>query len=128
MAVRASDEYLCVQDSTIIRPIEPNIGRIRPGKARQFACLTEDQSMTEENPQEEAATPEPGPLEIRLDQFLQLCGVPTGGQAKILIQGGEVTVNGEVETRRRKKLHVGDVVGLDGEEFDVAFEPADEED
>jgi ribosome-associated protein len=66
-------------------------------------------------------------LEIRLDQFLQLCGVPTGGQAKMLIQSGAVLVNGEVETRRRKKLHVGDEVGLDGEIYDVAFEPDSEE-
>ena len=82
--------------------------------------------MTEETTPDESTAAEPA-LEIRLDQFLQLCGVPTGGQAKILIQSGEVTVNGEVETRRRKKLHVGDEVGLDGEIFDVAFEPAEEE-
>ena len=65
-------------------------------------------------------------LEIRLDQFLQLCGVPTGGQAKQLIQNGEVSVNGEIETRRRRKLHVGDEVALDGEIFDVAFEQEEE--
>ena len=82
--------------------------------------------MTEENVPDEKTTDQP-PLEIRLDQFLQLCGVPTGGQAKILIQSGEVMVNGEVETRRRKKLHVGDEVGLDGEVYDVAFEPAEDE-
>lgn len=62
------------------------------------------------------------PVSIRLDQFLQLCGVPTGGQAKLLIQGGEVTVNGEVETRRRKKLVPGDSVGCDGQFFDVGME------
>lgn len=67
-----------------------------------------------------------GSLEIRLDQFLQLCGVPTGGQAKLLIQGGEVSVNGETETRRRRKLRVGDSVELDGEIFDVGFEPEEE--
>jgi len=82
--------------------------------------------MTEENTPDEKATAETR-LEIRLDQFLQLCGVPTGGQAKILIQGGEVMVNGEVETRRRKKLVVGDEVALDGEVYDVAFEPGGEE-
>lgn len=53
---------------------------------------------------------------IQLDQFLKLCGlVSTGGQAKVLIQGGEVRVNGEVETRRKKKLQVGDEVELYGE-------------
>lgn len=51
-----------------------------------------------------------------LDQFLKLCGlVSTGGQAKLLIQGGEVKVNGQVETRRRKKLLQNDVVELGGE-------------
>jgi len=78
--------------------------------------------MTEEKTPDENASAETR-LEIRLDQFLQLCGVPTGGQAKMLIQGGEVLVNGEVETRRRKKLVVGDEVSLDGEVYDVAFEP-----
>ena len=48
---------------------------------------------------------------LRLDQFLKLCGVAeTGGQAKQLIQGGEVLLNGEVETRRRKKLSIDDVI------------------
>lgn len=59
--------------------------------------------------------------QIRLDQFLQACGVPTGGQAKRLIQGGEVLVNGEVETRRRKKLVEGDEVSFDGEVFEVVL-------
>jgi ribosome-associated protein len=57
---------------------------------------------------------------IRLDDFLKFCGVVgTGGQAKILIQAGEVRVNGVVETRRRKQLTVGDRVELLGEQFDV---------
>jgi ribosome-associated protein len=52
---------------------------------------------------------------LRLDQFLKFRGIAdTGGQAKLLIQSGEVQVNGEVETRRRRKLVVGDVVKLDG--------------
>jgi ribosome-associated protein len=51
---------------------------------------------------------------IRLDQFLKVQGVvATGGQAKMMIQGGEVKVNGEVETRRGRKLNVGDVVCLE---------------
>ncbi len=53
-------------------------------------------------------------LPIRLDQFLKLSGlVGTGGEAKALIQDGAVTVNGEVETRRGRKLQVGDEVRLD---------------
>lgn len=60
---------------------------------------------------------------IRLDDFLKYCGVVgTGGQAKVLIQAGEVQVNGEVETRRRKQLERGDVVELLGERFVVGEE------
>jgi ribosome-associated protein len=60
------------------------------------------------------------PATIKLDQFLKLTGaVETGGQAKLLIQGGEVQVNDEVETRRGRKLKPGDVVELDGESFQV---------
>lgn len=48
---------------------------------------------------------------IQLDQFLKWHGlVGTGGQAKILIQTGHVLVNGQVETRRKKKLKPGDEV------------------
>ena len=58
---------------------------------------------------------------IDLDQFLKLTGVvSTGGQAKFLIQDGEVTVNGEIEMRRRRKLHPGDVVVVAGESYEVA--------
>jgi ribosome-associated protein len=78
------------------------------------------------DPIESASSENPPPLEIRLDQFLQLCGVATGGQAKVLIQAGQVKLNGEVETRRRKKLSIGDEVLLDGEVYEVAFEPAEE--
>lgn len=46
---------------------------------------------------------------IRLDNALKLAGLTqTGGQAKIVIQNGEVLVNGEVCTMRGKKLRVGD--------------------
>jgi len=55
---------------------------------------------------------------IRLDQFLKLSGAAgTGGQAKVLIQAGQVTVNGKVETRRRRKLRPGDRVIAEGEEY-----------
>ena len=57
---------------------------------------------------------------IKLDQFLKLVGiVQTGGQAKMLIQAGEVTVNGAVETRRGRKLVKGDRVSTMGETFNV---------
>ena len=55
---------------------------------------------------------------IRLDQFIKLKGLAeTGGQAKVMIQGGQVRVNGEVETRRGRQLQPGDrveVAGLEG--------------
>ena len=57
---------------------------------------------------------------IKLDAFLKLANlVGSGGEAKILIQEGQVTVNGEICTQRGKKLRTGDVVSLDGEEFSV---------
>lgn len=62
---------------------------------------------------------DPDPV-IRLDDFLKWSGVVgTGGEAKIHIQSGSVLVNGEVETRRRKQLSVGDVVELMGEKIVV---------
>ena len=55
---------------------------------------------------------------IRLDQFLQLCGaVGTGGQAKVVIQGGEIEVNGEAETRRRRKVGPDDIVVAFGNRY-----------
>lgn len=60
---------------------------------------------------------------IKLDQFLKLAQVATtGGQAKMLIQTGRVKVNNEVETRRGRKLHPGDVVEVDGETLVVEWE------
>jgi len=61
---------------------------------------------------------------LRLDHFLKLSGVSeTGGQAKLSIQNGEVKVNGEIETRRRRKLNVGDMVEVAGERFLVSDSP-----
>lgn len=55
---------------------------------------------------------------IRLDQLLKLLGVAsTGGQAKLMIQAGDVQINGEVETRRRRKIMTGDIVELDGHAY-----------
>lgn len=46
---------------------------------------------------------------IKLDSALKLSGlVMTGGHAKMVIQNGEVKVNGEICTMRGKKLHKGD--------------------
>lgn len=60
---------------------------------------------------------------IKLDQYLKVMGLAqTGGHAKILIQGGEVKVNGTVETRRGRKLHPGDQVEFAGETHPVELE------
>ena len=52
---------------------------------------------------------------IKLDQVLKLADlVSTGGHAKYLIQEGLVKVNGEIETRRGKKLRSNDIVEVEG--------------
>jgi len=52
---------------------------------------------------------------IRLGQFLKLADlIDTGGEGKILIASGDVIVNGEVDTRRGRQLHPGDVVEVLG--------------
>ncbi len=52
---------------------------------------------------------------IRLGQFLKLADlVDTGADAKPLVQTGQVTVNGDVETRRGRQLVRGDVVRVGG--------------
>ena len=50
---------------------------------------------------------------IRLGQLLKLANlVDSGSDAKFLLAGGEVSVNGEPETRRGRQLRAGDVVAL----------------
>ncbi len=57
---------------------------------------------------------------IRLDSFLKLSGmVDTGGQAKFVVQGGEVLVNGEQCVMRGRKLRPGDTVEYAGKIFQV---------
>lgn len=52
---------------------------------------------------------------ITLDQFLKWSKVcATGGEAKIIIQDGQVKVNGVTETRRGRKLKAGDEVSVKG--------------
>lgn len=64
-------------------------------------------------PSANAPLPNPPESYIKLDQFLKVVGVvSTGGQAKVLIQAGQVVVNGAVETRRGRKLRSGDRVCL----------------
>ena len=62
---------------------------------------------------------EDGPV-ITLGQALKAADfVGSGGEAKVLIQSGEVLVNGEVETRRGRKLLPGDVVEVGDETLEV---------
>ncbi len=57
---------------------------------------------------------------IKLDSFLKAVNaVGSGGEAKLMIADGLVRVNGAVELRRGRKLHPGDRVTIDGEEFSV---------
>ena len=59
---------------------------------------------------------------IRLGQFLKMAVlVETGGEAKARIQGGEVLVNNEVETRRGRQLHHLDVVEIAGQTAQVCY-------
>lgn len=57
---------------------------------------------------------------IRLDAALKLSGrVITGGHAKVVIQNGEVTVNGEICTMRGKKLFSGDRFEFENSGFEI---------
>ncbi|MEY3456859.1 MAG: hypothetical protein RL215_16 [Planctomycetota bacterium] len=63
---------------------------------------------------------------IELDRFLKLAElVTTGGEAKHLIRGGLVRVNGEVETRRGRKLRAGDFVEYGGERYEIEGDDAE---
>jgi ribosome-associated protein len=58
---------------------------------------------------------------IRLGQLLKLAGLAdSGAEARELVQEGAARVNGELETRRGRQLHVGDVVTVAGEAVRVA--------
>lgn len=55
---------------------------------------------------------------LALGAFLKLCGAAsTGGEAKILVQQGEVLVNGAVETRRGHTVGPGDEVIVGGRTY-----------
>lgn len=58
---------------------------------------------------------------IRLGQLLKLSGVAgSGADAKALLAGGGVTVNGEAELRRGRQLRTGDVVAVGDDVLRVA--------
>ena len=57
---------------------------------------------------------------IKLGQALKATGyVESGVEAKDVIQEGLVLVNGEVDTRRGRKLYDGDIVNFDGDEIKI---------
>ena len=57
---------------------------------------------------------------IQLNNLLKTLQLAqTGGHAKILIQNGEVLVNGEVEFRVRKKLYKSDIVSFNQQEIRI---------
>lgn len=59
---------------------------------------------------------------IRLQDLMKLADlVSSGGEAKVLIQDGQVTVNGETCLQRGKKLRPGDVVRFSGRTCTVAY-------
>jgi ribosome-associated protein len=80
---------------------------VQPGPRRFPGDLvTDDEAMRD--------VPIDGDM-IRLGQFLKLADlIDTGGEGKILIASGDVSVNGEVDVRRGRQLHPGDVVEVQG--------------
>jgi len=60
---------------------------------------------------------------IKLDSFLKLVNeAGSGGEAKIMIAEGLVSVNGVPESRRGRKLRPGDKVGIEGRLYPVEAE------
>ena len=59
---------------------------------------------------------------IKLQDLLKLAALTaTGGEAKVLIQEGQVAVNGDVCTQRGKKIRPGDVVTFAGRQLTVCY-------
>jgi ribosome-associated protein len=66
---------------------------------------------------------------IDLSKLLKLDNVVSGGgEAKILISEGGVKLNGEVETRKRKKVFVGDIVEYLDRAIQVVLKTPSDED
>ena len=63
---------------------------------------------------------------VELYKILKFEGLTTtGGEAKLLIGDGQVTVNGDVETLRRRKMLSGDIIGFRGEQILLTLTLAD---
>ncbi|WP_372737768.1 RNA-binding S4 domain-containing protein [Neptunomonas sp.] len=60
---------------------------------------------------------------VELYKILKFEGLaPSGGAAKSAIEQGLVKVNGEVETRKRKKIISGDIINFDSEDLKIVCE------
>jgi len=60
---------------------------------------------------------------VELHKILKFEGMaPSGGVAKLAIESGDVLVNGEVETRKRKKIVAGDTIEFNGEKIRMIIE------
>ena len=104
---------------------------LRPSRAFSIPCHQREQLnvkvgsirlSAEDETQPPSSNPEQTPL-IDLQTFLKLCDlVQTGGEAKSVIQDGQVRLNWDVETRRAKKLFAGDEVSFGDTTLDVADE------
>lgn len=58
---------------------------------------------------------------IKLGQALKLSGLVSSGiEAKIVVQDGEVKVNGETDTRRGRKLYTGDIFEYNGSKVTIS--------
>lgn len=65
------------------------------------------------------------PVELfKVLKFEALVG--SGGEAKAVVAQGFVRVNGEIETRKRKKIRVGDIIEFNGEQRRVVLETQDQ--
>lgn len=59
---------------------------------------------------------------IKLQDLLKIAGLTyTGGEAKVMVQEGLVTVNGEVCTMRGRKIRPGDIVEFEGKTLEVRY-------
>ena len=78
---------------------------------------------TPQPPKPAAPTIVPKRPPIPLGQFLKVASLASsGGEAKMMVAFGAVSVNGEKEQRRGRKLVPGDVVQVEGAAAEVAFE------
>lgn len=60
---------------------------------------------------------------VELYKVLKFEGlVGTGGEAKMVVAEGLVSVNGEVEMRKRCKLHAGDIIEFNGVQLKLVME------